>query len=145
MPIIEELGRVNSVSDKLNPGHLFSKGAFVRQYFEEFMAFYHIHPKLTLVGLVNYEQMYGNERTEMADADGELILGGGEDKNLPMFRQDGKAISQFGAGYGAGFDWDFASRASISFRYRWYSHEDKNFTKDKFAGQEMTTEFKLFF
>lgn len=143
--IITGFGRVNAVSDKMNPSHLFSKGAFVRQYFEEFMAFYHIHPKVTLVGLVNYEQMYGNERTEMADAQGELILGGGDDQNLPMFRQDGKAISQFGAGYGGGVDWDFASRASISFRYRWYSHEDKNFTKDKFAGQEMTTEFKLFF
>lgn len=143
--ILTAFGRINAVSDKLNPGALFGKSAFVRQYFEEGMAFYHIHPKWTIVGLINFEQVYGNDRTELADADGELILGGGPDGNLPTARDDGKAISQFAAGYGAGFDWDFTSRACIDFRYRWYNHEDKNFTKDKFAGQEMTLEFKLFF
>ena len=143
--ILTAFGRVNAVSDKVDPSALFGNSAFVRQYFEEGMAFYHLHPKWTLVGLINFEQVYGNDRTELADANGELILGGGIDNNLPTARADGKAISQFGAGYGAGFDWDFTSQASIDFRYRWYNHKDKNFTKDKFAGQEMTVEFKLFF
>ncbi len=143
--IITAFGRANAVSDKANPLALFTDKAFVRQYFEEVMMFYHLHPKFTVLGIANFEQAFGNDRTELADENGELILGGGKDKNLPMASANGKAIKQFGTGYGLGFDWDFTSRASIDFRYRVYTHEDKSFTKDKFAGQEMSVEFKLFF
>lgn len=143
--ILTAFGRANAVSDKYDFS-FFSNNAFVRQYFEEFMFFYHLHPKFTVIGLVNFEQVYGNERTEMADAEGNLVLGGGEDGNLPAVRPDGgNPISQSGTGYGIGFDWDFTSRACISTRYRYYTHKDKHFLADKFSGQELSCEFKLFF
>ena len=143
--ILTAFGRANAVADKYNFS-FFSNKAFVRQYFEEFMFFYHLHPKFTVIGLVNFEQVYGNERTEMADAEGNLITGGGEDGNLPATNpQGGNPISQSGTGYGIGCDWDFTSRACISTRYRYYTHKDKYFLADKFSGHELSCEFKIFF
>jgi hypothetical protein len=142
--IVTAFGRVNAVGESYSPANLFTDEAFVRQYFEEFMFFYNLHPKFSVLGIVNFEQLYGNERTELADEDGELILGGGKEGNLPG-STGGDPISQLGTGYGLGFDWDFTSRACISTRYRYYTHEDENFTRDKFSGHEVTCEFKLFF
>ena len=143
--ILTAFGRANAVSDKYNFS-FFSNQAFVRQYFEEFMFFYHLHPKFTVIGLLNFEQVYGNNRTEMADAEGNTISDPTADNpNLPVFREDGNPISQSGTGYGIGCDWDFTSRACISTRYRYYTHKDKYFLADKFSGHELSCEFKLFF
>jgi hypothetical protein len=57
----------------------------------------------------------------------------------------GKSRDQIGVGYGLGFDYDFAQRAVLSFRHRWFEHRDKNFIKDEFRGQESSLELKIFF
>lgn len=134
--------RANSVQDAFSIVPLFSDKAFVRQHFYEFMAFYKLNAKWSLVGFVSTEIAKGNQRTELADADGNLIT---DVNGKPVYDADGKGIDQVGRGYGIGFDYDFADRASLDVRYRWYTHKDKNFTQDRFSGQDMTIELKIFF
>src|ERR1700752_3507307 len=105
------------------------------------MAFYAIHPKLNLVEFVGYERVKGNNRTELADANGNLVK---DAQGRPIASPTGKPKDQTGHGYGLGWDYNFHSRASLHLRSRWFSHEDKNFTRDIYQGNEMTMEFKVF-
>jgi len=132
----------SSVQDNWSPIPVFSDKAFLRYFYEEFMAFYAIHPKLTVVGFWGMERVVGNNRTELADANGNLIT---DANKRPVADPNGKAIDQTGYGYGLGLDYNFHSSASINIRQRWFSHSDKNFTRDRFNGNEMTIEFKVFF
>lgn len=176
--IISAFGRANSVQEKVAPLPKFGEKAFVRQWYEELMLFYHIAPKWTIVGMFGSEQVKGNLRTELVGEDGEALyrvaseeeLGSAESVGHPagdgqladldgnhILEGDeligintpggvvGKAIDQIGFAYGIGFDYDFAANASIDFRYRWIDHKDKNFTKDKFNGHDITLEMKVFF
>jgi len=88
------------------------------------------------------ERVLGNSRTELADANGNLITNA---SGRPVADPNGKAIDQTGYGYGLGLDYNFHSSASINIRQRWFTHSDKNFTRDRFSGNEMTIEFKVFF
>jgi hypothetical protein len=115
----------NSVQDKFAPVAIFSSKAFVRNLYEEFMTFYNIHNKLTLVGLVGLERTVGNARTELAP--------------------NGKPIDQTGHGYGAGLDIDLSPVSGLYIRQRWYSFSDKNFILDRFRGFDTTVELKIFF
>lgn len=132
----------SSVQDNWSPIPVVGEKAFIRIFYEEFMTFYAIHPKLTLVGFLGMERVLGNSRTELADEDGNLIV---DAQNRPIADPNGKAVNQTGYGYGLGFDYNFHARASLNMRNRWYTHEDKNFTLDKFRGYEATLEFKVFF
>lgn len=155
--IWEAYFRANAVTDGLAPHKLFSKDAFVRQMYQEIMGFYNIAPKWTLIAFFATEQINGNMRTELADADGNLI--DDEDKDgdydiddnpgkpdgKPIYQEDGSPIDQLGIGAGVGFDYDFADNACISTRYRWMDHRDNSFTRDTFRGHDLTIEFKVFF
>ena len=132
----------SSVQDNWSPIPVFSDKAFLRYFYEEFMTFYSIHPKVTIVGFWGMERVIGNNRTELADANGKLITNA---QGRPVADVNGKAIDQTGYGYGLGLDYNFHSSASINIRQRWFSHKDKNFTLDRFSGNEMTFEFKVFF
>lgn len=127
------------------------KGAFLVQRYEEIMAFYKLHEKVTLIAVAGWEQNKGNKyRTELADEKGMAIV---DDNGVPTSYHDlteeeqgkAKAIDQVGQGYGIGVDYDFTQRASLDLRYKYYTHKDKNFTLDKFDGQEVTLEIKVFF
>lgn len=131
----------SSVQEKLF-APVFDDEAFLRYSYAELMAFYKLHSKVTLVGFASMETAKGNSRTELADADGNLIT---DAEGIPVYDVDGKPIDQLGYGYGLGVDYDFAKRASIHYRHRFYNHEDGNFTNDKFEGQEATVELKVFF
>ena len=132
----------SSVQEQWSPIPVMSEKAFIRIFYEEFMTFYAVHPKLTLVGFLGMERVIGNSRTELADDKGQLII---DSQNRPVASPNGKAVNQTGFGYGLGFDYNFHSRASLNMRNRWYSHQDKNFTLDTFRGYEATMEFKVFF
>lgn len=167
--IISAFGRANSVQEKIALVPKFGEKAFVRQWYEELIMFYHLAPKWTIIGLLASEQVKGNLRTELVGEDGEALyrestdLWDGETVGHPAGDGQqalidgelktvnapggvvGKAIDQIGFAYGIGFDYDFAPNASIDFRYRWIDHKDKNFTKDKFNGHDITLEMKVFF
>lgn len=135
----------NSVQDKVTPIPVFSDQAFLRQFYQEFMAFYNIHPKVTVIGFVGFERALGNMRTELADANGNLITVDGKEKSKPVFNANGKPINQTGRGAGVGIDYQFNKRSSLNIRSRWFDHIDKNFVRDRFKGHEIETELKIFF
>lgn len=121
---------------------VFSKKAFIRQFYEEFMLFYGLHPKVTVIGFVSFERNIGNKYTELADANGNKIL---DAKGRVTQDPNGKPIDQIDHGYGIGLDYDFSGRAGLYIRNRWFDHRDRNFTNDKFRGMESTVELKIFF
>lgn len=140
--ILSGFFRANSVQDAFSVIPKFDDKAFIRQQFYELMGFYQLNNKWSVLAFYSTESAKGSQRTELADASGNLIT---DANGKPVYDVNGKPIDQVGAGYGIGFDYDFTERASLDVRYRWYTHEDKNFTKDKFDGQDMTIELKVFF
>lgn len=132
----------NSVQDSYVLIPKFNDEAFIRVFYDEFAMFYNITHAITLVGLAGVETVTGNMRTELADEQGNLIL---NEKGAIVYHEDGNPIKQFDYGYGIGFDYSFANRASLHYRHRWYSHEDAHFTLDAFTGNEATIELKIFF
>ena len=141
--ILSSYHNYSSVQDFLSPIPLFDDKAFLRYYYTELNAFYAVAPKLTVIAFFSFERALGNNRTVLADASGEVIKSA--ESAIPIARSDGKAIDQTGHGYGVGLDYDFAKRAGIYLRHRWFDHNDVNFTKDHFNGQETSIEFKIFF
>jgi len=115
----------NSVQDNIAPLALFSSKAFLRNLYEEFMIFYSIHNKWTIISVVGMERSIGNNRTDLA--------------------LNGKPVDQTGYGYGFGFDIDLSSSAGLYIRQKWYSFTDKNFVDDRFKGYDTNVELKIFF
>ncbi|MDF2456450.1 MAG: hypothetical protein K0R51_2443 [Cytophagaceae bacterium] len=140
--LLTNFANYSSVQDDWSPIPVFTDRAFLRYFYEEFMAFYAIHPKLTIVGFWGMERVVANNRTELADANGDLITNAA---GRPVADPNGKPVDQTGYGYGLGLDYNFHSSASLNIRQRWFEHKDKNFTRDRFSGHEMTIEFKVFF
>lgn len=143
--IISSYSNYNSVTPGFSLIPKFSDEAFLRVFYQEFMAFYAVHPQLTLIGTLGFERNVANMRTALVDdSTGNYILN--ENETDYAYRPEGgKAMNQYGTGYGLGFDYDIKGRAGIFFRHRWFFHEDRNQFKDKFYGQETTLELKIFF
>jgi hypothetical protein len=140
--IIANYNNYNSVQDKLSFAPKFNDKAFIRTFYEEFNAMYGIHPKVTILGFASFERVLGNKRMNLADATGAEI----KDVNGNLISDPGgKTIDQTGYGYGLGLDYCFTPRAGIYLRNRWFAHNDKNFTLDKYRGMESTVELKIFF
>jgi len=133
--ILVNYSSFSSAQDKLSASPILDNSAFVRYFFDEFTTFYSIHKKVALIGFAGVESMKANDRTELVDNDGHIT----NDKT------NGKARDQFGTGYGLGIDYDFAPKAGLFFRHRWFDHKDKNFILDEFKGQESSVELKIFF
>lgn len=135
---------INSMTaqEKFSPIPVFTDKAFVRYFYEELMAFYSIKQKVTLIGFFGMERVLGNNRTELADANGDLIT---DPDGRPIADPNGKPVNQTGFGYGLGIDLDLGDRASLHVRNRWYNHSDQNFINDEFQGYEMMVELKKFF
>lgn len=140
--IVSNFNNITSVQDHWAVIPVWSDKAFLRYFYEEFMVFYSLHPKISLVGFAGYERALGNHRTEVADANGELIKNA---NGRPVADPNGKPINQTGHGYGLGLDYNFHGRASLHLRHRWFDHKDENFILDQFKGNEMTVELKVFF
>jgi hypothetical protein len=131
-----------SVQENFSPIPYITSKAFVRNLYEEFMMFYNFHPKWTLVTYLGFEKVDGNSRTELADAEGNLITNA---NGRPIYRDDGKPTQQIGRGFGVGLDYDFQRRACLSIRSRWFDHKDYAFKQDVFKGHEMSFELKVFY
>ncbi|MCQ2097702.1 MAG: hypothetical protein MJY87_07145 [Fibrobacter sp.] len=46
---------------------------------------------------------------------------------------------------GIGFDWDFADRAGLHFRYKWATHSDETLSQNDWSGHYITAETKVWF
>jgi hypothetical protein len=140
----------NTVTDKFSPIPLFNNKAFLQTYYNEFSTFYALHPKLTIMSFFSIERNIGNNRTSVADENGNLLV---EANGRAMSNKKADAlglkksgnIDQIDRGFGLGFDYDINGRTGFYVRHRWFSHADKNFTRDRFKGQETSVEFKVFF
>ena len=115
----------NSVQDQFAPVALFSSKAFMRNLFEEFLVFYSLHNKLSIVALAGFERTKANTKTIAA--------------------ANGGNLDQTGYGYGAGLDIDISPTAGLYLRQRWFTFSDKNFVLDRFKGYDTTVELKIFF
>jgi opacity protein-like surface antigen len=140
--IVSSFTDISSVQENWSPIPVWTDKAFLRYFYEELMVFYALHSQVTLVGFGGFEKVLGNQRTELADASGNLIT---DNKGRPVADPNGNPINQTGFGYGYGLDYNFHSRASVNLRHRWFRHQDKHFILDKFKGNEMTVELKVFF
>ena len=156
--ILNNFNTYNSVTDQgFNPLPVFTDKAFLRTFYEELMAFYSIHPKVTLVSFGSFEKVLGNNRVEKAYttygttadgisyAPGDVIKDLHNNPTLSTTADKGATINQFGWGYGLGVDYDFSSRAGLYIRNRWFGQKDTHFTLNNYKGMETTVELKIFF
>jgi len=140
--IIANYNNYNSVQDKLSLAPKFNNNAFIRTFYEELLFLYGIHPKVTLLATVVFERVLGNNRIDLADGNGNEIR---DAKGNAEFNTAGKTVNQTDHGYGVGIDYNFAPKAGLYIRNRWFDHKDTNFTKDTFRGMESSVELKIFF
>ncbi len=156
--ILNNFNTYNSVTDdNFNPIPVFTDKAFLRTFYEELMAFYSLHPKVTVVTFGSVETVKANNRVEKAYttsgttaegiqySPGDVIKDIYNNPILSTTSDKGATIDQFSWGYGLGLDYDFSGRAGLYVRNRWFGHTDKNFTLDKYRGMETTVELKIFF
>lgn len=141
--VLSNYNNYNSVSDALSALPVFTDKAFLRTWYSEFMVFYAIDPKVSLLGFYSYQRVVANKRTELVDNKGVLIID--PTTKAPVYSASGKARDQYDHGYGIGLDYDYSSRAGLYLRYRVFYHKDKNFINDDFRGHETSLELKIFF
>jgi hypothetical protein len=115
------LSKFTSVQDAV-----FTDDAYVRQYSNEFEAYYAMNSKLVFNGYAGFERTIANYDTE---TDFETK----------------RPRDQFGNGYGLGIDYTIAKNTALFIRHRWFSFEDKSFERDQFKGTETILELKLTF
>lgn len=107
-------------------GDNFNDNAYTRQYYTDGTVVFKAFKKVTFVGSFGLERLLGGKNT-----DKDILTGG--------------TVNQTGTSKGLGIDYDFLSTAGLHLRHKWFSHNDTNFTLDKFNGTETTLELKLFF
>ena len=120
------LSKFSSVQKEKSSIPVFTDDAYVRQYSNEFEAYYAMNSKLVFNGYAGFERTIANYDTE---TDFETK----------------RPRDQFGNGYGLGIDYTIAKNTALFIRHRWFSFEDKSFKEDKFKGTETILELKITF
>ena len=160
--IFSNYNNYNSVQKGWSPIPVFGQSAYLRTFYEEFMFFYSLLPKVTIVGNFCVERDFGNMKTELVDNQGNKIVdtqtygnGSVSATSAPaankatygevIYKAGGHPIDMTDYGYGLGIDYDINSRAGFYIRERWFSHRDKYWTQDRFSGSETSVELKIFF
>jgi len=95
-----------------------------------------------VIGYAGIEKVWGGMRVDLADDNGNRVNGA---DGKPAYDPDGNTIDQTGYGLGLGIDYDVSKTTGLHLRHVWMHHQDKNFTRDVFKGQETTFELKIFF
>jgi hypothetical protein len=103
----------------------FNDDAYIRASYHEAEFYYQLNRDLIASLYLGYEMVKGNKSTDL--------------------NAKGKARDQKNEALGIGLDWAISSQTTLFFRQRWFSFEDKNFTGEKFNGNEATIELKIFF
>lgn len=148
----------NSVAEDFSITPQFSEKAFIRTFYDEFMTFYQLLPKTTLVLLYGVEFVKGNTQINTTDEFGTkyeqetpttIGYSGGDSLTVNYittpYNSEGLPIDQFGQSFGIGLDLDITETSGLYIRQKWFTHKDNNFLLDKFNGWEFSAEFKLRF
>lgn len=124
--ILDNYLYAGTVGKSLSAIPAFNSGSFLRMFYEELSAYYHIQDQVTLLLFCLIQRSVGNNETSLAP-------------------EDNKPTNQTGTGFGFGIDYDFAPNAGLFIRHRWVSSTDANYALDRFKGQQTIVELKLFF
>ncbi|MGB0431546.1 MAG: hypothetical protein ACPGLV_13815 [Bacteroidia bacterium] len=120
------LNRYSSVQKNWSPITVFNSNAYVRQYTNEFEAYYNLRKRIMVAAYFGYERVMANYDTQLDE-------------------QTLKPRDQEGIGYGLGLDVSLGKNAGLYLRHRWFSFNDRNFSLDQYSGQETLAELKIFF
>lgn len=131
---------VNSVKEGFNVFSNIDKNTYTTVLFDDFTAAFKLTEKITLVGYYGIENFRGSIRTNLSPDKAAVYDALGNPTNT-----EDRIINQWGSSYAAGIDYDFNKTTSLHLRSKYMTHEDKNFTKDKFSGFETNLELKIFF
>jgi hypothetical protein len=142
--LLENYTNYQSASDHLSPLPFVTNKAFVRVLFNELMCFYRLKDNVTLVGVAAFHKAVGNDRTRLADSQGNILYET-DGKTLSSDATKGKPINQTAYGIGGGLDLDIDTSKGLYWRVMWNSHKDNHFTKDTYTLFETTVEFKVYF
>ena len=123
---INYLGSYASVQRKRSALTVFTEEAYLRTYYHQLEAYYHLSPKVVFANYVGWERIIANYNTTV-DA---------------ISR---RPRNQEGWGFATGFDIQMSKGAGLYIRQRWMNYQDRSFSKDQYKGWETTVEIKIFF
>lgn len=124
--ILRNFSNYSTVQEGLSAIPTFGDTPFLKTFYNQTLAFYEVSKKISVLAMFEFERNIGSNRTE-----------------LSLYNR--KPMNQYSEGIGVGLDYDFADFAGLYLRHRWMYHNDINFVKDKFQGQQTTVELKVFF
>ncbi len=120
------LNRYSSVQDFTSAVTVFSDKAFLRHYTNEVEMYYEFTERCVFASYLGYERILANYQTDV--------------DQVSLRPRD-----QEGYGIGLGIDYDLSKNTALFIRHRWFSYEDRSFSKDAFSGTETVVELKLSF
>ncbi len=131
--IILNYNSFNTVQNGFNPlNPIPNNNTFISVFYEDLTVAFSILKNLSVVAEAGFETVKGStsvnlspDKASAADSD--------------------RVINQLGKTIAFGIDYDIARNMNIHLRRRYFTHQDYNFTKDVFDGNETTFEFKIFF
>jgi outer membrane protein W len=141
--VLLNFSSINTVKEGFNAFSNIDDNTYTSLLFNDFTVAFKLTEKVSLVGNYAIERFKGSERTNLSPD----VAAAYEDLDNPTVASNTKQriIDQTGQAYAAGVDYDFNKTTSLHLRTKYMTHEDKNFTRDKFSGYETTFELKIFF
>lgn len=110
-----------------------------------------LFPSFHLVGHVGFENWrseYGYRVQDETINQSSAILSTSDYSSLIPKSQsfyEKAPLSYYQTALGLGFDWDFAERAGLHFRYKWVTHTDNYVSENDWTGHYITAETKVWF
>ncbi len=136
--IILNYNSFNSVQKGFSPLPGMNENTFISVFYEDLTVAYSIFKNLSVVGELGFETVHGST---MVDLSPDKVL---DSDNVAYAAKD-RVINQLGTTMAFGIDYDISRTMNIHLRQRYMTHQDFNFTRDVFQGNETTIEFKIFF
>lgn len=141
--VLLNFSSINTVKEGFNAFSNIDDKTYTSLIFNDFTAAFKLTEKVSLVGNYAIERFKGSVRTDLSpDVAPEY---GDPSDPTRITNNENRIIDQLGQAYAVGIDYDFNKTTSVHLRTKYMTHEDKNFTRDKFSGFETNFELKIFF
>ncbi len=105
-----------------------------------------VTPNFHMVGCLGFETWQSKYAYTVTSA--AMGLSQGSDYNSILgthYTYEHSPIDYLQTAIGLGFDWDFADRAGLHFRYKWATHSDKNLSENDWHSHFISAETKVWF